>query len=63
MLVNDDGGLTERGQRIVNHTPAGRFGEPEEVAGTVVWLCSPAASFVNGVVVPVDGGFSAFAGV
>jgi NAD(P)-dependent dehydrogenase (short-subunit alcohol dehydrogenase family) len=63
MLVNGDGGLTERGQRIVNHTPAGRFGEPEEVAGTVVWLCSPAASFVNGVVVPVDGGFSAFAGV
>ena len=63
MLVNGDGGLTERGQRIVNHTPAGRFGEPEEVAGTIVWLCSPAASFVNGVVVPVDGGFSAFAGV
>ena len=63
MLVNDDGGLTERGQRIVDHTPAGRFGEPEEVAGTIVWLCSPAASFVNGVVVPVDGGFSAFAGV
>jgi NAD(P)-dependent dehydrogenase (short-subunit alcohol dehydrogenase family) len=63
MLVNDDGGLTERGQRIVDHTPAGRFGEPEEVVGTVVWLCSPAAAFVNGVVVPVDGGFSAFAGV
>jgi NAD(P)-dependent dehydrogenase (short-subunit alcohol dehydrogenase family) len=63
MLVNDDGGLTERGQNIVDHTPAGRFGEPEEVVGTVVWLCSPAAGFVNGVVVPVDGGFSAFAGV
>ena len=63
MLVNDDGGLTERGQRIVNHTPAGRFGEPEEVVGTVVWLCSPEAGFVNGVVVPEDGGFSAFAGV
>jgi NAD(P)-dependent dehydrogenase (short-subunit alcohol dehydrogenase family) len=63
MLVNDDGGLTERGQNIVDHTPAGRFGEPEEVVGTVVWLCSPAAGFVNGLVVPVDGGFSAFAGV
>jgi len=63
MLVNDDGGLTERGQKIVDHTPAGRFGEPEEVVGTVVWLCSPAAGFVNGVDVPVDGGFSAFAGV
>ena len=63
MLVNDDGGLTERGQRIVDHTPAGRFGEPEEVVGTIVWLCSPSSSFVNGIVVPVDGGFSAFAGV
>jgi NAD(P)-dependent dehydrogenase (short-subunit alcohol dehydrogenase family) len=42
---------------------AGRFGEPEELVGTVIWLCSPAARFVNGVVVPVDGGFSAFSGV
>jgi NAD(P)-dependent dehydrogenase (short-subunit alcohol dehydrogenase family) len=41
----------------------GRFGEPEELTGTVIWLCSPAANFVNGVVVPVDGGFSAFSGV
>ncbi|MDQ4127458.1 MAG: SDR family oxidoreductase [Actinomycetota bacterium] len=63
MLVNDDGSLTERGQKIVAHTPAGRFGEPEELVGTVIWLCSPAARFVNGVVVPVDGGFSAFSGV
>ena len=63
MLVNDDGGLTQRGQKIVDHTPAGRFGEPEEVVGTIVWLCSPSSSFVNGIVVPVDGGFSAFAGV
>ena len=43
--------------------PAGRFGEPEELVSTLVWLCSPGASFVNGVVVPVDGGFSAFSGV
>jgi NAD(P)-dependent dehydrogenase (short-subunit alcohol dehydrogenase family) len=63
MLVNDDGRPTERGRKIVAHTPAGRFGEPEELVGTVVWLCSPAASFVNGVVVPVDGGFSAYGGV
>jgi len=63
MLVNDDGSLTQRGQKIVAHTPAGRFGEPEELVGTVIWLCSPAAGFVNGVVVPVDGGFSAFSGV
>jgi NAD(P)-dependent dehydrogenase (short-subunit alcohol dehydrogenase family) len=63
MLVNEDGSLTPRGRKIVDHTPAGRFGEPEELVGTVVWLCSPAARFVNGVVVPVDGGFSAFGGV
>lgn len=63
MLVNEDGSLTERGRKIVAHTPAGRFGEPEELVGTVIWLCSPAARFVNGVVVPVDGGFSAFGGV
>jgi len=63
MLVNDDGRPTERGRKILTHTPAGRFGEPEELVGTVVWLCSPAARFVNGVVVPVDGGFGAFGGV
>ncbi len=63
MLVGEDGSLTERGQTIVEHTPAGRFGEPEELVGIVVWLCSPAAGFVNGAVVPVDGGFGAFSGV
>jgi len=63
MLVGEDGNLTERGRAIVEHTPAGRFGEPEELVGTAIWLCSPAASFVNGAVVPVDGGFGAFSGV
>jgi NAD(P)-dependent dehydrogenase (short-subunit alcohol dehydrogenase family) len=63
MLTEEDGSLTERGRTIVQHTPAGRFGEPEELVGTIVWLCSPAAGFVNGVVVPVDGGFGAFSGV
>lgn len=63
LLLNDDGSLTERGQRVIDHTPAGRFGEPEELVATVVWLCGPGASFVNGVVVPIDGGFSAFSGV
>jgi NAD(P)-dependent dehydrogenase (short-subunit alcohol dehydrogenase family) len=63
LLLDERGDLTERGARIVAATPLGRFGEPDEVAGTVVWLCSRAASFVTGVVVPIDGGFDAFSGV
>jgi NAD(P)-dependent dehydrogenase (short-subunit alcohol dehydrogenase family) len=63
LLVHEDGRLTERGQAILEHTPARRFGEPEELVGTLIWLCSPAARFVTGVVVPVDGGFGAFVGV
>ncbi len=63
LLMNDDGSLTARGKRIVEHTPASRFGEPDELVGTLVWLCGPGASFVNGAVIPVDGGFSAFGGV
>ncbi len=63
LLLNEDGSLTDRGRAIVEHTAAGRFGEPDELVGTVIWLCSPGARFVNGVVVPVDGGFSAFSGI
>ncbi|CAN5174091.1 SDR family oxidoreductase [soil metagenome] len=63
MLVTEAGGYTERGQKVIDHTPARRFGEPDELVGTVIWLCSPAAKFVNGIIVPVDGGFSAFGGV
>lgn len=63
LLLNEDGTLTARGETIVAHTPAGRFGEPDELLGTLIWLCGPGASFVNGIVVPVDGGFSAFSGV
>ncbi len=63
LLLNADGSLTPRGQTIIDHTPAGRFGQPEELLSTLIWLCSPGASFINGVVVPVDGGFSAFSGV
>jgi NAD(P)-dependent dehydrogenase (short-subunit alcohol dehydrogenase family) len=57
------GELTARGQTILAHTPMKRFGTPEDLIGTVIWLVSPASSFVSGVVVPIDGGFSAFSGV
>lgn len=57
------GELTQRGRDILSHTPMKRFGVPEDLLGTVIWLLSPASSFVTGVVVPIDGGFSAFSGV
>jgi len=65
VLLKDQetGELTARGRSIINHTPMGRFGEPEDLLGTVLWLLSPASAFVTGIVVPVDGGFSAFGGV
>jgi NAD(P)-dependent dehydrogenase (short-subunit alcohol dehydrogenase family) len=63
LLVNPDGSLTVRGQAILDHTPAGRFGEPADLLGALLWLCSPAARFVTGTVIPIDGGFSAFSGV
>ena len=63
LLLTADDRLTGRGEAIVAHTPAGRFGRPDELVGTLIWLCSRAAAFVNGVVVPVDGGFGAFSGV
>jgi NAD(P)-dependent dehydrogenase (short-subunit alcohol dehydrogenase family) len=63
LLTNDDGSLTSRGQTIIDQTPMKRFGEPEELISTVLWLCSDSSSFVTGIVVPVDGGFSAFSGV
>ena len=59
----DTGELTARGQSIIAHTPMGRFGSADELLGTVLWLVSPASAFVTGIVVPVDGGFSAFSGV
>ncbi|MGD9048079.1 MAG: SDR family oxidoreductase [Anaerolineae bacterium] len=64
-LLTDEetGELTPRGKTIVGHTPMDRFGDPEELIGTTIWLLSPASEFVTGVVVPVDGGFSAFSGV
>jgi len=57
------GQLTPRGRQIIDHTPMGRFGEPEDLLGTVLWLLSPASAFVHGSVIPVDGGFAAYSGV
>ncbi len=64
-LLTDEktGELTPRGNTIIQHTPMGRFGQPEDLSGTLVWLLSEASEFVTGVVVPVDGGFAAFSGV
>ena len=63
LLMNEDGSLTSRGGSIIAHTPMARFGNPDDLLGTVLWLVSPASEFVTGIVVPVDGGFSAFSGV
>lgn len=59
----ETGALTARGQTILSHTPMARFGDPDDLVGAVVWLMSPASAFVTGIVVPIDGGFSAFSGV
>jgi NAD(P)-dependent dehydrogenase (short-subunit alcohol dehydrogenase family) len=59
----DTGQLTQRGEKIIEHTPMGRFGEPEDLLGATIWLLSPASKFVTGIVLPIDGGFSAYSGV
>src|SRR5574340_182914 len=63
MTDADSGELTQRGEKIIAHTPMGRFGSPEDLSGAVLWLMSPASAFITGIVVPVDGGFSAYSGV
>lgn len=64
LLIDENTGeSTDRGRTILSHTPANRFGIPEDLIGTVIWLASDASKFVTGIVVPVDGGFSAFSGV
>ncbi|MEJ2750502.1 MAG: SDR family oxidoreductase [Anaerolineae bacterium] len=63
LIDKDSGELTRRGQQIIDHTPMARFGTPEDLLGAVLWLLSPAAAFVTGIVLPIDGGFSAYSGV
>lgn len=64
MLIAEDGQLTDRAEKIISHTPLERFGEPEELLGTLEFLANEEASgFITGIVIPVDGGFSAYSGV
>lgn len=63
LLTNTNGELTERGNIIIDHTPMGRFGKPEDLIGTLLWLCGDGSQFITGVVVPIDGGFSSYSGV
>jgi NAD(P)-dependent dehydrogenase (short-subunit alcohol dehydrogenase family) len=63
LIDKDSGELSARGRAIIDHTPMNRFGTPEDLLGATLWLVSPAASFVTGIVIPIDGGFSAFSGV
>ena len=63
LLLNDDDSLTARGETIISQTPMKRFGKPEELISTLLWLCDDKSSFITGIVVPVDGGYSAFSGV
>ena len=63
LLTQEDGSLTSRGKEILAHTPFKRFGNPEDLHGALLWLCSDASKFVTGTVVKVDGGFTAFSGV
>lgn len=63
LLTNEDGTYTARGQAAIDSTPFGRFGVPDELVGTLIWLCSDASKFITGVDIPVDGGFNVFCGV
>ena len=63
LLEDEQGNATERGKKIIDRTPMRRYGKPEELVGAVIYLCSDAASFVTGVVLPIDGGYNAYSGV
>ena len=63
LLIKENGKLTERAEKIIAKTPMGRFGKPEELSEAVKFLCGDGASFITGIVLPIDGGFSSFSGV
>ena len=63
LLTKDDGSLTDRGKAIIQRTPLEKFGAPEDLISTALWLCDNGSSFITGIVVPIDGGFSAYSGI
>ncbi len=63
LLTNEDGSLTQRGQQIIDQTPMGRYGTPDDLISATNFLCDDASAFVTGIVIPIDGGFSAYSGV
>jgi NAD(P)-dependent dehydrogenase (short-subunit alcohol dehydrogenase family) len=63
LLTNADGSLTDRGNTIIEHTPMGRFGTPDDLVGTLLFLCGDGSKFITGTVIPIDGGFSAYSGI
>lgn len=63
LLTNTDGSLTQRGQQIIDQTPMNRYGNPEDLISSTLYLCDDASAFVTGIVIPIDGGFSAYSGV
>jgi NAD(P)-dependent dehydrogenase (short-subunit alcohol dehydrogenase family) len=63
LLTNEDGSYTDRGNTIIKNTPMNRFGNADELNGAIHYLCADASKFVTGIVIPIDGGFSAFSGV
>lgn len=63
LMEDENGAPTVRGRKVLEKTPMNRYGKPSEISGAILWLCSEAASFVNGAIIPVDGGFSAYWGV
>ena len=63
LLTNEDGSLTQRGQQIIDQTPMGRYGTPDDLISSTKFLCDDASAFVTGIVIPIDGGFAAYSGV
>lgn len=62
-LLNEDGSYAPRGQKIIDHTPMGRLSTPDDLVGTCIWYASEASAYITGTITPIDGGFTAYAGL